>query len=715
MTIRTIAEPFRIPAILLAAVLAGTPARVLAQTAAALPLPPVSIIAEVGGYRPLSAGTLDNEDMDKVRPFSTDTTSLLRWIDGAEATGAGGVSSLPVLRGQADDRNKVLIDGVPVTAACPNHMNPATSYIDPSRVGRITAIAGVTPVSQGGDSIGGTLTVDSPAPVFAEAGVGLHTEGRLSSFYRSNGAALGGSIYGSAATETLSLGYTGSLSSANSYKDGQGDTVVASKYSARNHAATLGVKAGDGVFTLKGGQQYLPYEGFPNQYMDMLWNRSKFLNGGYEGDFSWGRLKTRLYWQETKHFMDFLTERHKNGSMPMYTDGRDRGYSVHAEIPLSAGDTLRFGNELHDQGLNDWWPAVAGSMMMGPDAFLSINDGKRTRLGSYAEWERNWSPAWTSLLGVRNDTVWMNAGRVKGYANNNGGMMMPTNYLADSSAFNNRDRSKTDVNVDLSALIRYEPAKTAVYEGGLARKVRSPNLYERYAWSTGGMASRMINWFGDGNGYVGDVGLKPETAYIASLSGGWHDAARNDWGITVTPYVSYVVDYIDADRIGNLSKGYGLFQFANHDAILYGTDLSARKKLVEDTDIGRFDLAGKLGWVHGNRVNGDGLYRMVPLNLKLSLEHKLGNWSAAIDTQFMSRADNVSSARTQPKTSGYALVGLRASYEIGSVRFDAGVDNLFDKQYYHPLGGVYLSEGAAAGTPLASPGRSFNAGVTVTF
>ena len=705
MTIRTIAEPFSIPAVLLAAVLAGTPAAgALAQTA----LPPVSIIAEEEGYRPASAGTLEAGDLDKARPFSTDTTTLLRWIDGAEAATGGGVSSLPVLRGQADDRNKVLIDGIPVTAACPNHMNPATSYIDPSRVGRITAVAGVTPVSQGGDSIGGTLTVDSPVPVFAETGAGLHTEGRLSSFYRSNGDALGGSLSGSAATETLSLGYTGSLSSANSYEDGHGDTIVASKYSARNHAATLGVKTEDGVFTLKGGQQYIPYEGFPNQYMDMLWNRSKFLNGSYEGDFSWGRLKTRLYWQETKHYMDFLTERRKSGTMPMYTEGRDKGYAVHAEIPLTAADTLRLGNELHDQALDDWWPAVAGSMMMGPDTFLSINDGKRTRLGSYAEWERNWSRSWTSLLGVRNDTVWMDAGPVQGYN------AMGT-YAADASAFNNRDRSKTDVNIDLSALVRYEPGKTETYEGGLARKVRSPNLYERYAWSTGGMASRMINWFGDGNGYVGDVDLKPETAYIASLSGGWHDAARNDWSVTVTPYVSYVANYIDADRIGELSDGYGLFRFANHDAILYGADFSARKKLAEDVDLGRFDLVGKLGWVHGNRVNGDGLYRMIPLNLKLSLEHKLGNWGAAIDTQFMSRADNVSSARTQPKTPGYALVGLRGSYEIGSVRFDVGVDNLFDKQYYHPLGGVYLSEGAAAGTPLASPGRSFNAGVTVTF
>ena len=32
------------------------------------------------------------------------------------------------------------------------------------------------------------------------------------------------------------------------------------------------------------------------------------------------------------------------------------------------------------------------------------------------------------------------------------------------------------------------------YEGGYARKTRSPSLYERYTWSTNGMAMTMNNW-----------------------------------------------------------------------------------------------------------------------------------------------------------------------------------------------------------------------------
>ena len=71
-------------------------------------------------------------------------------------------------------------------------------------------------------------------------------------------------------------------------------------------------------------------------------------------------------------------------------------------------------------------------------------------------------------------------------------------------------------------MARYEPNPSAAYELGYARKTRSPNLYERYAWSTNMMASGMIGWFGDGNYYVGNVGLKPETANTVSGTASWH-------------------------------------------------------------------------------------------------------------------------------------------------------------------------------------------------
>ena len=134
----------------------------------------------------------------------------------------------------------------------------------------------------------------------------------------------------------------------------------------------------------------------------------------------------------------------------------------------------------------------------------------------------------------------MNTGNVQGY-----NAMM---YGADAAAFNALDHAKTDVNLDGSALLRYEPDPISQFELGFARKTRSPNLYERYAWSTSAMGMNMIGWFGDGNGYVGNVDLKPEKAHTVSFTAGWHDAAQKIWEFKVTPYYSYVQDYIDVDR-----------------------------------------------------------------------------------------------------------------------------------------------------------------------
>src|SRR5690606_31536038 len=135
------------------------------------------------------------------------------------------------------------------------------------------------------------------------------------------------------------------------------------------------------------------------------------------------------------------------------------------------------------------------------------------------------------------------------------------------------------------ALARYTPADMIDLELGLARKVRTPNLYERYAWSTWSMAAIMNNFVGDGNGYVGNMDLKPEKAYTASLTIDLH-AADREWEVKATPYFTYVNDYVDAVRCSNgpnctaanatTGNEFVILQYANQSAHLYGLDLSGR-------------------------------------------------------------------------------------------------------------------------------------------
>jgi iron complex outermembrane receptor protein len=80
------------------------------------------------------------------------------------------------------------------------------------------------------------------------------------------------------------------------------------------------------------------------------------------------------------------------------------------------------------------------------------------------------------------------------------------------------------------------------------------------------MDMRMINWFGDGNGYVGDIDLKPEVAHTLSTSIAIHDEAQKDWGVKLTPYYTQVENFIDVDLLAT-NSGVNFLKFANHDAL----------------------------------------------------------------------------------------------------------------------------------------------------
>jgi iron complex outermembrane receptor protein len=65
------------------------------------------------------------------------------------------------------------------------------------------------------------------------------------------------------------------------------------------------------------------------------------------------------------------------------------------------------------------------------------------------------------------------------------------------------------------------------------------------------MAANMNNLFGDGNGYVGNVNLKPETAHkIGFLID--HQDSNGHWMFKVNPFYSYINDYIDAENTSGI-------------------------------------------------------------------------------------------------------------------------------------------------------------------
>lgn len=724
----------------------AAPSDVRAQDTAAQTIEQITI----RGTR-LSAAEPDSNTMPAPLPAGTsDAASLLRNIPGVSLQGAGGVSSLPAIHGMADDRLRIKVDGMDLIAACPNHMNPPLSYIDPTNVDSIEVFAGITPVSVGGDSIGGTIIVDTPRPQFAKVGGDTLLKATAGGFYRSESE--GGTLSANIAGENLGLNYTAAVTHANDYDSAHafkasrvaatgrnwlaGDTVGSSYYQTANQSLGLAYERDNHLLVLQVADQHIADQGFPNQRMDMTYNEARSYNLRHIGTFQWGTLDSRFYYEQTRHRMNFGEDKQywygDAPGMPMDTDGKNTGGQVTANVALGQRGVLRTGVAIQTYRLDDWWPPSGTGPMMSPNPFWNVHDGERDRYDAFVEWERAWSSEWTTLIGMRSDTVAMSTGDVQGYSNTNGMGMMATQYLAESTAFNARDHSRTDYNVEATLLARYTPSETRTFELGYGRKSRSPNLYERYTWSTSGMVMRMVNFAGDGNGYVGNLDLDPEVAHTVSATGDWHDARNERWALRITPYLTYVDDYIDVRRCASANSNCGAanqtaanafvyLQFVNQNARFYGTDVSGFVQVSESPRYGTFTLNGVFGYIDGkNRTTGDHLYNVMPTNLKLSVEHALRGWTNVVEAQFVGRKDNVSAVRNELTTDSYSVVNLRSSYDWGRVRIDAGVDNLLDRQYALPLGGAYVGQGetmTATGVPwgIAVPGAglSFYTGVNV--
>ena len=752
-------------------------------------LPAIEVTAEADGPPAADATTLNVEEIAPKRARTSDTASLIDGLPGVSISGAGGVSGLPVIRGLADDRLRAKVDGMDLIASCPNHMNAPLSYIDPTAVERIEVYPGVTPVSVGGDSIGGTILVQSAAPVFADPGERL-MQGEVGAFYRSNGDNWGGNLSGTAATDSISLNYRGAYAQADNYRAADHfktytftgrpghtldlDEVGSTAYEANNQAVKLGWTNGGHVVDLSYAYQHIPYEAYPNQRMDMTDNRSDQFNLGYSGDQSWGTLKVRAYYEQTDHEMNFGDDKRfwygpgrpplgsggdtaLNGQpcspisgvrmlkgmmvgcaagMPMDTEGENGGITVSADVLLSGSDVLRVGAEAQRYRLDDYWsPSGAG---MWPYRFLNVNDGKRDRYAVFGEWEVH-KNRWTNILGVRYEAVQMDAGPVHGYNLN----YFPTtgtgglgNQTRDAALFNASSRSRTDDNWDASWIVRFEPDAIQTYELGAARKTRSPNLYERYTWSTWQMAALMNNFLGDGNGYIGNLDLDPEVANTVSLTLDWHDANRERWQVKLTPYYTYVQDYVDAvqwdsmrnaPRVVPVVDDFTVLKYVNQSARLYGVDLSAQFVLASGTKLGDFDAQIVASYAKGeNDDTGDNLYNIMPLNAALDLTQRLGGWTNTVAGQFVSAKNDVSQVRNEIETAGYWLAHLRSRYDTANWGVEVGVENLFDRYYDLPLGGAYVGQGTTMtippepnqpqwGTAVPGAGRSFYVAANLRF
>ncbi|WP_414041780.1 TonB-dependent receptor plug domain-containing protein [Acidithiobacillus sp. M4-SHS-6] len=668
-----------------------------------------------------------------------DSSQLLQAIMGAQSLGSGALANQPFLSGLGGSNLNILVNGIAIPNACPNEMMPAMSYLPPSQVGKITVYPTVAPVTRLTGALGGAISVSSPAPVFASAGQHYTAGGSMGAFYQSNGDVHGEnlSLYG--AGTHFSIRYDGSLAQGNNvhaaapFKTAvpsiSAKTIGSTYFRSENQSLTLAGRWQSQLLELRVSHQHIPYEGFPNVRMDLANNSETTFQLHYLRKFSWGQVDTRLYNELIQHEMNLLGDKEMGpmSQMPMYTQATQQGLRSIALLRLDPQDSIHLGLDLRWYHLNDWWTPVAGSPMMRPDIFWNIRNGHEDHYDVLADWEHHWSRTWMSRIGLRLDQVETRSGPVQGY----NPMMYGNPAMADSlpGRFNRSDRARSFSNWDASAILRYAPSQTLQLELGLARTTQAPNLYELYTWSDNPMAMNMNGWFGDGNGYIGNLRIKAQTNNTLSLHAGLRSATAGAWQIEVNPYFSYIQNYIGVQRCpvglggacttANLqaSRGFVYLQFVNQNAEIWGVNANAKLRLLQTRKFGDFDARAQLAFVQGQNLSTHApLYRIMPLEGLLTLQQDWGPWQNWIGETLVAAKGRADPIRNEVRTPGYGLLDLGTRFTHGSWQASLSLLNLLNQFYYQPLGGAYLGQKPYAwGIAVPGQGRSVNLSLNYRF
>ncbi len=623
-----------------------------------------------------------------------DTAAMVRNMPGASIVRNGSQTGILQLRGLSGDRVAVRVDGMTITPACPNHMDPPLHYAHPSQGDVVELMAGISPVSAGGDHIGGALLVRSADPEFAKSGEML-MRGALGASFLGNQDATQLRADLSIANQDAAVQYRGSAATADDLRY-PGGTVSASGYDTTSHDLTGAWRTAHGFIAVDVGFSSTRDAGTPSLPMDMIEDDAWRVGITQKEDFPWGTLENRLYVHDIDHLMDNFTLRPvMPGGMAMESPATSRDYGWRGDVTLPVGENkLRTGIDIHRNEFDAEQVAVATGMRR--DTFA---DNTRSRYGAYVEWDQKHSDKWSSRFGVRGDVVASDAGAVSN-------AIMPNPMIdADLNAFNAADRSFTDVLPAATAALRFEPDDATSIELAAALKSRAPSLVERYLWTPLNASAGLA----DGRTYLGNLGLDPETSMQIALA-----ATRkgDSWYVGITPFYQNVYDYIQGmPTARNDMNGMPVLQYDNIDrAELYGFEVAGGWQITDE-----LTLDGSISHVRGrNKDTGDDLYRIAPLHGLFDLGYRRDTWESHLEWAWASAQNRVSQIQNEPTTPGYGILNLRVAKTFAdSVRLEVGVENLLDKRYSEHLGGVNRVPGGDLAMGEAIPGAGRFAYVSI--
>ncbi|KAA3639730.1 MAG: TonB-dependent receptor [Proteobacteria bacterium] len=598
----------------------------------------------------------------------SDTAEVLKKMPGAYVNRNGSLSGIAQYRGLFGDRVNITNNGHQVLSSCSNAMDAPMSHVPAAQVDAVVLYRGISPVSQGMETIGGSIDVISKKIATRDSAL----SGELNLGYNSvNDGVLGGlNLAAQDGHHGWQLGVN--YEDADSY-DFAGGTNYFTGIDRQFYKLSYQYDDSNRFFEFTTDYNDTGATGTPALPMDITYAKGGVTAIKYNQNISddWSLFVDGSY-QGTDHVMDNFRYRQQMPAMyrESLTTLSQAAFSVAGQRTLAQG-ALMLG---YDYDATDHTADISNPNNAG---FAIKNyDTERQRHSLFAEWQHRVNQAHSLVLGVRATRQENDAAEVaSSMAMMNTDMGALHRTLRDR--FNAADRSLSDSNVDLAFNWKHTINDHLQMDYGVAVKNRVPGYQELYLWlpleATAGLA--------DGRQYLGNLDLNSETAY------------QLEWGVSyqqgdfqIQPHLFYhrISDYIQGVPNTQMPAPAGTLRYDNVDAELYGADITLSYRFSK-----HWSLTHVSSYVRGQRRDiDDNLYRIAPLNGRTEVTFEHNAWQLSAEMVNVAKQDKVAITNTEKATPGYGLLNLAVDYKITqNQRINARINNVFDKRHYDHTGG----------------------------
>jgi iron complex outermembrane receptor protein len=628
---------------------------------------------------------------------AADAGQLLKRLPGTNINKNGELTSIAQYRGMFGNRVNVAINGMPISSGGPNAMDSPLHYAPVAMLEAITLHRGITPVSLGLETIGGSMEANTFRGDFAGRGFQFNSKIYLGGQTLNNG---------DVANAFFTLANEQHLFRANLLKESADDSefsdgdILPSSYERDRFDIGYGYKNGNHVFNVDYAVNNTGDAGTPALPMDILAIDSKLSRVEYRWQGNSRNILLQFSNNDIEHDMtNYHLRRPPQGNAmvmaPMLyrsTHATSDNQSFLIKVEQNANHGIwRYGIDGHFSSHD----ADISNPNAAPFYVENFDGVEKEIIGLFLEKEHEIGEQSLLEAGIRVNQYELSSDMVGANLNPMGltaGMPFMMNSMANmlAAGFNAADRSNDDTNYDLFAKYSYHQSASTTLYAGLARKSRSPSYQELFLWmpleATGGLA--------DGKTYVGNLNLESEISHEIELGLDW-----NSQNLSLSPRIFYkdIDDYIQGtpsqnamvNNFTSMMSNMGMgrpdpLQFNNVDAEIYGFDMEAGYALTAN-----WYLRSVASITQGKRKDiDDNLYRIAPANLLLALDYLAESWMFTLESISYARQSKVSVTNLETQTSGYTLLNASAQVQLpGNIDLGVGVDNIFDRYYQDHLGG----------------------------